>query len=428
MAGSSREVIVLSDDDERPSPRPCFSQYVQEKQREVLKVKQEKLARSEDQAETSEEMMYATQNMLEFERGRFKDLLSLCKESSESGTPVPREAWEAVEQRRWRAERHTAQHPVQPQPQPEKKKQKRQQPPQQLPTQRPKRAREPVEMVHEKVDKGWAAYQPDGDSVEAHQLQPGDEVWGEWKDDGAWYKGKVTGTGMATGIHYDDGDEEDMADANARRWIRASSISILSSPPAPATAPAPAAAPAPAPATPGPMPTLSPAPSSTAAPTCDVLFELIRHCCCAGHTKRQRDDNFATLLHRFDTWAKIRAAPIEEVKEAVKDGGNAESKAMRIKKALDSVASFGDSLSSLRMMSRAQAQTELVRLTGFKDKNCATLQTVLNYLLDKEAWRSMMHKPDRHGRITPENHHYWHGKKHPPEASHCASFVRYNSD
>ena len=98
------------------------------------------------------------------------------------------------------------------------------------------------EEVRKKVDKGWAAYDPDGDSVEAHQLQPGDEVWGEWKGDRVWYKGTVTGTGTATSIQYDDGEEEDMAKATGRRWIRASSSS--SSLPAPATAPAPAPAPA----------------------------------------------------------------------------------------------------------------------------------------------------------------------------------------
>ena len=111
-----------------------------------------------------------------------------------------------------------------------------------------------VASQEEKVAKGWAAVDPDGDSVEVHQLEPGDVVWGtgQWKDDHAWYKGTVTGTGTATGIQYDDGDKEDMAIATARRWIRASSTSSSLPAPAPAPAltpaPAPALAPAPAPA------------------------------------------------------------------------------------------------------------------------------------------------------------------------------------
>ena len=508
MGDSTKEVIELSDDDERPTQRPLFGQYVQERQRDALKVKKEELAKEKDQNEDAQEMTYSTQKVLTYERSRINDLLALCKRSSESAEPVPTEAWAAVEQRTypdWLAEQRAAQHPVQPQPQQpqaQKKKQKQQNPPPQLqqtsavapaaaaPSQSRKRSSEPqtsavdpdglTSQVRKKVARGWAAVDPAGDSVEVHQLQPGDVVWGEWQEDRAWYKGLVTGSGTSAGVEYDDGDVELMVNATARRWIRAWSTS--SSPPGPAPTPVPAPAPTPAPApaqaqaetpepesmsapattqvlataplsiaaspaqlpspamatspapapvslpaftpvpmpalTPVPMPALTPTPSITAAPTCDALSELIRQCCCAGHTKVQRDDNFAALLQSFGTWAKVRAAPIEEVKLAVYHGGNAESKATRIMKVLNGVAGCGDSLASLQVMSRPEAQKELVRLTGFKDKNCATVQIVLNYLLDKEAWRSMMHAKPRDDAM---NHHFWHGKKLEP-AGHCASF------
>ena len=54
---------------------------------------------------------------------------------------------------------------------------------------------------------------------------------------------------------------------------------------------------------------------------------------------RNRDVAYARLRERFSSWAEVRDAPVEEIEDAIRPGGLAPTKAVRIKQIL---AEIGD--------------------------------------------------------------------------------------
>ncbi|MBA2629703.1 MAG: DNA lyase, partial [Thermoleophilaceae bacterium] len=53
---------------------------------------------------------------------------------------------------------------------------------------------------------------------------------------------------------------------------------------------------------------------------------------------RNRDVAYARLRDRFGTWEEVRRAPVSEVEEAIRPGGLAPTKGVRIKSILEAIA------------------------------------------------------------------------------------------
>jgi endonuclease-3 len=86
---------------------------------------------------------------------------------------------------------------------------------------------------------------------------------------------------------------------------------------------------------------------------------------------------YTALRKRFPTWQDVAAAPMAGIKAAIKSGGMANQKALRIKETLAAVkARYGTySLSALRKKSNDEIIEELVSLNGvgFKTAACVLL-------------------------------------------------------
>jgi len=85
---------------------------------------------------------------------------------------------------------------------------------------------------------------------------------------------------------------------------------------------------------------------------------------------RNRDVAFAGLRDRFPSWEQVRAAPVEEIEDAIRPGGLAPTKSRRIKEILEAI---GDPL-SLDWLAEApvpEGQAYLCDLPGVGRKTAA---------------------------------------------------------
>lgn len=70
----------------------------------------------------------------------------------------------------------------------------------------------------------------------------------------------------------------------------------------------------------------------------DPAGELVLTVLSQNTNDRNRDVAFSRLLERWDSWAEVRAAPVEEIEAAIAPGGISKIKSARIKVILDRVA------------------------------------------------------------------------------------------
>ncbi len=84
---------------------------------------------------------------------------------------------------------------------------------------------------------------------------------------------------------------------------------------------------------------------------------------------RNRDVAYARLTARFDSWDAVRDAPTEEVEEAIRPGGLAPTKAVRIQEILRALD--GDDLSELAEEPLEEARARLTDLPGVGRKTAA---------------------------------------------------------
>jgi endonuclease-3 len=97
--------------------------------------------------------------------------------------------------------------------------------------------------------------------------------------------------------------------------------------------------------------------------------ELILTVLSQNTNDRNRDVAYARLRERFDSWQHVLHAPIEEVEEAIRPGGLAPTKSVRIKQILEALD--GDDLQWLPDVSLAQARERLLELPGVGRKTAA---------------------------------------------------------
>jgi endonuclease-3 len=97
--------------------------------------------------------------------------------------------------------------------------------------------------------------------------------------------------------------------------------------------------------------------------------ELILTVLSQNTNDRNRDVAYARLTARFGSWEEVRDAPVEEVEDAIRPGGLAPTKAVRIKQILDALD--GDDLSELADEPLAEARERLTALPGVGRKTAA---------------------------------------------------------
>ena len=117
----------------------------------------------------------------------------------------------------------------------------------------------------------------------------------------------------------------------------------------------------------------------------DPLATLVSTILSQNTNDRNRDRAFALLRERFPTWEAVRAADLEEVKEAIRTAGLADQKARTIKRALDYIAERRGrlELDFLREMSVDEAREWLMAIRGVGPKTAAI---VLLFALDMPAF------------------------------------------
>jgi endonuclease-3 len=98
--------------------------------------------------------------------------------------------------------------------------------------------------------------------------------------------------------------------------------------------------------------------------------ELILTVLSQNTNDRNRDVAYARLRERFSSWAEVRAAPVEEVEDAIRPGGLAPTKAVRIKQILDAIRD-GDDLAWMEEAPLAEARDYLCELPGVGRKTAA---------------------------------------------------------
>jgi endonuclease-3 len=97
--------------------------------------------------------------------------------------------------------------------------------------------------------------------------------------------------------------------------------------------------------------------------------ELILTVLSQNTNDRNRDVAYARLRERFDSWDAVRDAPIEEVEDAIRPGGLAPTKSVRIKQILEALD--GDDLAWLPSVPLEEARERLVELPGVGRKTAA---------------------------------------------------------
>jgi endonuclease III len=106
-----------------------------------------------------------------------------------------------------------------------------------------------------------------------------------------------------------------------------------------------------------------------ARPHGEPVEELVRTVLSQNTSDRNRDVAFDRLRERFPTWAQVRAAPVDEVEEAIRPGGLAYTKAPRIQEILRRLGD--DDLQWLRDAPRDESIPYLVELPGVGRKTAA---------------------------------------------------------
>ena len=254
------EVVVLDDDDEPVRPQLAVS--IQNQLHSRLGAVKAELNTEKEGHEDARETVYAQQTLTEFERAKYDSLLELCKQSSESGEPVSRQAWEDINGRRFRKPQVEAPHvqvatPVAT--------------PAATPVATPvatparlsrsKRSRETKQ--EQPVCRETKMLQGDGPgavkkqlAMSMNQTPVGTRIQGRYgasklgSMNTRWYDGRVeeVHSDGSLRVKYDDSDEEDRV---LPRYVRVAPVAEQS-------APAPARAPAAVP----PAPTLAPEPAA----------------------------------------------------------------------------------------------------------------------------------------------------------------------
>jgi endonuclease-3 len=97
--------------------------------------------------------------------------------------------------------------------------------------------------------------------------------------------------------------------------------------------------------------------------------ELILTVLSQNTNDRNRDVAYARLRDRFSSWAEVDAAPVEEVEDAIRPGGLAPTKAVRIQEILRALD--GDDLSELAEEPLEDARDRLTELPGVGRKTAA---------------------------------------------------------
>jgi endonuclease-3 len=99
------------------------------------------------------------------------------------------------------------------------------------------------------------------------------------------------------------------------------------------------------------------------------IDELVLTVLSQNTNDRNRDVAYGRLRGRFESWPEVREAPVEEVEEAIRPGGLAPTKAVRIKLILDAIGD--DDLAWLEDAPLAQAREHLLALPGVGRKTAA---------------------------------------------------------
>ena len=84
---------------------------------------------------------------------------------------------------------------------------------------------------------------------------------------------------------------------------------------------------------------------------------------------RNRDVAYARLRERFDSWEEVREAPVTDVEDAIRPGGLAPTKAVRIQRILEAIGD--DDLAWLETAPLQEARDRLCELPGVGRKTAA---------------------------------------------------------
>jgi len=106
------------------------------------------------------------------------------------------------------------------------------------------------------------------------------------------------------------------------------------------------------------------------APHGDPLGELILTVLSQSTNDRNRDVAFLRLRKRFASWEEVRAAPVDEVEEAIRPGGISKVKSQRIHDILEAIGDPLD-LEWMRDAPLEQSQQYLCALPGVGRKTAA---------------------------------------------------------
>ncbi|MCW2954402.1 MAG: DNA-(apurinic or apyrimidinic site) lyase [Conexibacter sp.] len=109
------------------------------------------------------------------------------------------------------------------------------------------------------------------------------------------------------------------------------------------------------------------------APHRQPLDELVLTVLSQSTNDRNRDIAYERLRERFDSWAAVRDAPVEEVEEAIRPGGISKVKSVRIQAILEAISEHDEGLDLgwLRDASVADGQAFLTALPGVGRKTAA---------------------------------------------------------
>ncbi len=99
------------------------------------------------------------------------------------------------------------------------------------------------------------------------------------------------------------------------------------------------------------------------------IDELILTVLSQNTNDRNRDVAYLRLTKRFDTWAEVRDAPLIEVEDAIRPGGLAPTKAVRIQEILRALGD--DDLMELETEPLDEARRRLTELPGVGRKTAA---------------------------------------------------------
>jgi endonuclease-3 len=108
-----------------------------------------------------------------------------------------------------------------------------------------------------------------------------------------------------------------------------------------------------------------PVPRAHGAPIDELILTVLSQ----NTNDRNRDVAYGRLRERFASWAAVRDAPVAEVEEAIRPGGLAPTKAVRIREILRALGD--DDLAWLRTAPLPEARDYLCELPGVGRKTAA---------------------------------------------------------